>query len=128
MEEVLVDDSTEHDSTALTEIAVSPAFSPFPHPIMTPSCVLLTRQGWQFKRFLLNMASSPPPGPGIARVVSDIGRNANFGSPEEEVDRIIRNKQNFYIVLKVRREFCVLDAYFAMETIASRFQGQRQRS
>lgn len=43
------------------------------------------------------MASSPP----LRRGVSNVGKAAVFGTPEEEVARILAHKQNYYVCLKV---------------------------
>jgi hypothetical protein len=38
----------------------------------------------------------------MKRAVSNVGKAAKFGTPDEEVARIMKNKQNYYICLKVR--------------------------
>ena len=40
----------------------------------------------------------------MRRAVSNVGREAVFGTPEEEIDRIIKHKMNYYIVLKVLKD------------------------
>jgi len=42
-------------------------------------------------------AKSPP----LRRMVSEVGKAAKFGTPEEEITRILAHKTNYYIVLKV---------------------------
>lgn len=40
----------------------------------------------------------------LTRAVSEVGRAAKFKTPEEEIQRILAHKTNYYICLKVRRE------------------------
>ena len=39
--------------------------------------------------------------PSMRRAVSQVGKAAVFGTPDEEVTRILAHKQNYYICLKV---------------------------
>ena len=41
--------------------------------------------------------------PNLRRGVSNIGKEATFGTSDEEVARILAHKQNYYICLKVSK-------------------------
>lgn len=40
----------------------------------------------------------------IGRGVSNVGREALFGTSEEEIERILKNEKNYYVVLKVLKD------------------------
>ncbi|KAG7667043.1 hypothetical protein NADE_003165 [Nannochloris sp. 'desiccata'] len=50
------------------------------------------------------MASIPSTPSSLKRGVSNVGKAASFSTPDEEVARIIKNKQNYYICLKVLKD------------------------
>jgi hypothetical protein len=41
--------------------------------------------------------------PSLKRGVSNVGKAASFGTPDDEIARILKHKQNYYICLKVRK-------------------------
>jgi hypothetical protein len=49
--------------------------------------------------------ASIPSAATLKRAVSNVGKAAAFGTPDEEVARILKHKQNYYICLKVRSTF-----------------------